>query len=175
MIWAFVTAIIITTKPYRNHDFTFVTNRLSSSIANILFLLTASMIGAITALLSRSLLKMAAYFLVNEQIYSVDIGFAELMMGVCATVLYLFCIGSIGYFIGALVQVSKFFIVLIPTILIGSLFLDGLLLKDPTITNIIKFYLYESSILLFMVKILLTTFAFFIASIGIFNRLEVRR
>ena len=41
MLWAFVTAITITTKPYRNHDFTFVTNRLSSSLSNILFLLTA--------------------------------------------------------------------------------------------------------------------------------------
>ena len=38
-IWSFVTAITITTKPYRHHDFTFVTNRLSSSLSNILFFL----------------------------------------------------------------------------------------------------------------------------------------
>ena len=32
MLWAFITAILITTKAYRNDDFAFVTNRLSSNL-----------------------------------------------------------------------------------------------------------------------------------------------
>ena len=62
MLWSFVTAITITTKPYRNHDFTFVSNRLSSSLSNILFLLTASFIGSITATLSWKLSEITSIY-----------------------------------------------------------------------------------------------------------------
>ena len=69
MLWSFVTAITITTKPYRNHDFTFVSNRLSSSLSNILFLLTASFIGSITALLSGNLVKLLVSILFKQGLF----------------------------------------------------------------------------------------------------------
>ena len=70
MLWSFVTAITITTKPYRNHDFTFVSNRLSSSLSNILFLLTASFIGSITAVLAGNLVKLLVSILFKQETFS---------------------------------------------------------------------------------------------------------
>src|SRR6476660_9775510 len=69
MLWSFVTAITITTKPYRNHDFTFVSNRLSSSLSNILFLLTVSFIGSITATLAGNLVKLLVSILFKQEIF----------------------------------------------------------------------------------------------------------
>lgn len=62
MLWAFITAILITTKAYRNDDFAFVTNRLSSNLSNMIFLLTASILGATLAILSSYLMKVMMYF-----------------------------------------------------------------------------------------------------------------
>lgn len=37
LIWSFITAIIITTKAYRNDDFVFVANRVSRHLSNMFF------------------------------------------------------------------------------------------------------------------------------------------
>lgn len=175
MIWALVTGITITTKPHRNFDFTFVTNRLSSSLANIIFLLSASILGGITAMLARSLPLAVRYIFFDEQFYNQPITMGEFLLGVGATILYLFCISAIGYFIGALVQISKLFVLLIPVLIIGSLFLDGGMNREPFLVNMFQFYMLESSIGLFILKMAITTALFFIGSIGILNRMEVRR
>ncbi|KQL17557.1 hypothetical protein [Cytobacillus solani] len=175
MIWAFVTAIIITTKPYRNQDFTYVTNRLSSSLANIIFLLTASIIGGITAMLVNNLLKIIAYFIFNEQLYSFQSGFRELALGISMTILYVFCISAFGYLVGTLVQVSKLFILFVPVLFFGTILLKTSVQKEPFLTSIFKFYFFEPSLLLLLLKILLTSCLFFFTSIAILNRMEVRR
>ncbi|KON69760.1 hypothetical protein AKG34_14070 [Peribacillus butanolivorans] len=175
LIWAFVTAIVITTKPYRNHDFTFVTNRLSSSLSNILYLLTASIVGSITAILAGNLLKILAHILLDDQIYSFNTGLQELVMGIGVTILYVFFVTSIGYFIGTLVQESKLFIILIPVLFFGILFLEASMQKEPFLINVFKFYGMESTLFLFIIKVIVTVAVFFTAAISILNRMEVRR
>ncbi|MGG4267702.1 hypothetical protein [Peribacillus simplex] len=175
LIWAFVTAITITTKPYRNHDFTFVTNRLSSSLSNILFLLTASIVGSITAILAGELLKVLAYVLLDEQIYSIHAWPQELVMGICVTIFYVFFITSIGYFIGTLVQVGKWFIILLSVLFFGSLFLGASIQTEPFLVNVFTFYTMESSLSLFIFKVIVTVAVIFTAAITILNRMEVRR
>ncbi|MFE4895377.1 hypothetical protein [Peribacillus butanolivorans] len=175
LIWAFVTAIVITTKPYRNHDFTFVTNRLSSSLSNILYLLTASIVGSITAILSGNLLEILARILLDDQIYSFNTGLQELVMGIGVTILYVFFVTSIGYFIGALVQESKLFIILIPVLFFGILFLEASMQKEPFLINVFKFYGMESTLSLFIIKVIITVAVLFTAAISILNRMEVRR
>ncbi|MFA1710684.1 hypothetical protein ACDX66_03145 [Peribacillus frigoritolerans] len=175
LIWALVTAITITAKPYRNHDFTFVSNRLSSSLANILFLLTASIIGSITAILSGNLLKVLAYVFLDGRIYGVHSGLEELVMGLCVTIFYVFLVTSIGYFIGTLVQVSKLVIIIIPVLFFGTLFLEGSMQKEPFLVNVFTFYTMESTLTLFIIKVVVTVAVFFAAAISILNRMEVRR
>lgn len=175
MIWAFATAITITTKPYRNHDFTFVTNRLSSSLSNIIFLFTASIIGGTTAMLARNLPLALRYLFFEQQTYSFPIIAQDFLLGIAMAILYLFGVSAIGYFVGTLVQISKLFVVFIPALIIGLLFFDGAMSREPFIANIFQFYFLESSIGLFILKIAITTALFFIASIRILNRMEVRR
>ncbi|WP_154651054.1 hypothetical protein [Robertmurraya massiliosenegalensis] len=174
-IWILVTSITITTKPYRNQEFTFVTNRLSSSLSNIFFLLAASILGAITAVMSRFLIQCIAYFLFKEQLYATPLVTSEIMIGIVASLLYIFWISSIGYFIGALVQVHKMFAVLVPVIVVGSLFYDGFMQRDATLIGLFQFYFFESSLALFAIKVLVTTALFYLASMSILNRMEVRR
>lgn len=62
MLWAFITGILLTTKAYRYDDFAFVTNRVSSHLANALFLVTASIVGGMCAILCRFPLKVYIYY-----------------------------------------------------------------------------------------------------------------
>lgn len=175
LIWAFVTAITITTRPYRNQDFTFITNRLSSSLSNILFLLTAVMIGSITAILAGNLLRTTVYLLFDHQLFGLNTGLQEVMIGICVTFLYVFLLSSIGYFVGTLVQVSKLFIFLIPAFLFGVLFYGASIQREPFLIDVFQFYGTESNLFLFVIKVVVTAAVFFTASISILNRMEVRR
>jgi hypothetical protein len=175
MIWAFVTAITITTRPYRNFDFTFVTNRLSSSLSNVLFLITASLLGGVTAILSGFLVRIAGYFLLGQTLYSSELAVGELVLGILAASLYIFMASGFGYLFGTLAQVSKAFIIVIPVLLIGFMFFDVALNPQPIEQQIYQFYFLESSFLLFFVKILATTALLFGASSILFNRMGVRQ
>ena len=175
LIWSFITAVTITTRPYRNHDFSFVTNRLSSSLSNILFLVTASVLGSITALLSANLLQVISYIFLDEQIYNIGNGTQHMILGFTVSFLYLMLIGACGYLIGALIQVSKLFIPLFPILFIGLLFLEGVVSNGFIVSNVYTFYAMESALILFIIKTVFTAVTLFIAAISILNRLEVRR
>ena len=175
MLWSFVTAITITTKPYRNHDFTFVSNRLSSSLSNILFLLTASFIGSITATLAGNLVKLLVSILFKQELFHFYTGSLEFVLGIGVTIIYVFFLSSMGYLIGTLVQVSKGFIILIPVLFLGTIFLAASMHTEPLLIQIFQFYVFESSLLFFILKTLLTTVLFFVAAISLLNRMEVRR
>lgn len=175
MIWAFITAVTITTKPYRNHDFSFVTNRLSSSLSNILFLGSASLLGALTSVLSGNLLQVIATLYLDEQLYLLSDGSSHFILGISITFFYLFLISSIGFLVGTLVQVSKLFVVILPGLFIGALFLQASSSKEPALWNFIQFYTMETTVSFFILKSVLTTLALFTIAISVLNRLEVRR
>lgn len=175
MIWALVSAITITTKSYRNNDFTFVSNRLSSGLADTLFLLTGSLVGAVTALLSKYVPLVIAVLFFNEDLYVTPLDVSDIFLGITMGFIYIFAVSSIGYLIGTLVQVNKLFAGLVPVLVIGSLFLDASMLREPTLIKVFQFYVMEPSIPIFTVKMIFTTALFFLAAITILNRLEVRR
>jgi len=177
MLWGFITAILITTKAYRNDDFVFVTNRVSSNLSNAVFLLTASFIGGITAMLSSYLLKVIIYYFISDvPIKSTTILEAplELLLGIFSTFLYIFLFCALGYLVGTLVQISKAFTVLLPAAFFGGLILDGLLGKSRAIAYVFEFFFTESSLPLFIVKIIVAAGLLFSGAFVLSNRLEVR-
>jgi hypothetical protein len=178
MLWGLITAILITTKAYRNDDFAFVTNRLSSNLSNLLFLLTASIIGGLTAMLSSYLMKVILYFFVGKQ--TIDspnlVGEpVELLIGILATSFYVFLFCALGYFIGTLVQIHKVFVVLVPALFFGALFLGEASGNSVIVTSFFSFIFTESSIPLFIIKIIVTCGLLFTGAFVLSNRMEVRQ
>lgn len=178
MIWGLVSAITITTKPYRYFDFSFVTNRVTSSLSNIIYLALASVIGGVTAMLAKGLLIIIGSFFLDFQLlnfYSQPFHIRDFLIGIMTAVQYIFFISSIGYFIGTLVQVSRLFIVAIPVLLVGSMFIDGIMGQEPIAIKTLEFYFLEPTFILFTVKVLISSVLFFAPSISILNRMEVRK
>jgi hypothetical protein len=177
MIWAFISAIVVTTQAYRFDDYAFVSNRLSSHLANILFLGWASVIGGVTFLLASQSLKLSVFFLKDREfVESQPLTVLQMAEGLAATILYLFLFTAIGYLVGMLVQRSKIFMIVIPGLLFGSLFLNVLVGSESTLViDIGQFFIRETSFLLFTLKVLLASLLAYGISAWISNSLEVRK
>jgi hypothetical protein len=174
ILWAFITAILITTSAYKNDDFAFVTDRLSSNLSNMLFLLTASIVGGMTAMLSTSLMKIIMYFFGGHGYISANHSLSEIVMGYSSTILYILLFSSFGYFFGTLVQISKVFVVLIPGIFIGAGILGAGSLGFEWVKSVYQFIVTEPSIFVFVLKALVVVALLFSSSIALSNRMEVR-
>ncbi|GIN96661.1 hypothetical protein J6TS1_25310 [Siminovitchia terrae] len=177
MVWIFITGILITTKSVRYDDFTFVANRLSSNLANVLFLLTASAIGGAAAVLVGFLLKVIVFFLADIQ-YSTGNSLmgapAEFFIAVTAAILYMILFASLGYLTGMIVQVNKIFVFLLPALFAGFAVYLGIS-NVKLAKAIFDFIFAESSLLLFAVKALVLSALFFAGSMFLSNRMEVRK
>lgn len=170
MLWAAMTAITITTKAYRFDDFSFVTNRITSNLSNIVFLITISVIGAVTAILSSFFIKTIMYFIFDlEKMMVIQASFIEYVVGIVALFFYLLLFSAIGYFIGTLYQVSKASLFLSIALLITAIILLGI-----PIEVVFQFFAFEESIGMFIVKVLITVLGLFVTSSAMSNKLEVK-
>lgn len=173
MIWSAVTAILITTKSYRYGDYSFVSNHLSSHLSNMLFLLTASVIGGFSAVFSGFLVKDVMYYANRSHFYIHEhAGLSAFTAGIIAAILYVLMFCSIGYLIGVLVQIQKGLAIVIPTLILGGLILGS---RVQIMQKIFSFFYDESSIFLLMLKTLMITGILFTVSVMISNRLEVKK
>jgi hypothetical protein len=175
MIWTFIVAVTLTTRPYRNYDFTFISNRITSGLSNIAFILTVGIIGSITSILSGILLRVIIYL--SNDIHNISgeyfsIPYNELLLSFFVTFLYMILLCSVGYLSGMLVQLFKPMAVLLPTIIIGILIIEG---RTFGSVSAFTFFVKESSLFLFFVKVLFTVIMFLVAASQIQTRMEVRR
>jgi len=177
--WIFVVSVILTTKSYRDGDTVFVSNRLSSNLANGTFLLTCCLAGGLSAVLSGVVLRLAVFFssggagIVSRNFFMTP---TELAAGVAVTTLYLLLFGAAGYLCGMLVQISKVFVVILPSLFYGVLLLVG---SDAGIRiellPFINFIAQESSLILLTLKIILIVAVIFGTALLLSNRAEVRK
>lgn len=174
MLWGFITSILITTQAYRNDDFAFITNRLSSNLSNILFLLTISLVGGLTALLSSHVIRILMYVLGKSEYLYTPTDVSEWIIGLIATVLYILVCSAVGYFFGTLVQLHKVFAVLLPVAFLGILIVGAGTMNETIIQKGFEFIFEEASLALFIVKIGFLAALLFTGSALVSNRMEVR-
>lgn len=175
LIWAFVTSIKLTTKDYRYNDYTFVTNRMTSNLSTILFIITTSFIGSAMAIFSGIFLRLIT-LLFREDTYisgqNFLYTFEELVTVLFVTALYIFLISAIGFFIGMLVQLNKAFVILVPVLFIGFFIFEG---RTVGRIRAFEFFVHETSLAIFTLKVAATTLPI-LSSVFLFsNRLEVRK
>ncbi|KHF38898.1 hypothetical protein [Halalkalibacter okhensis] len=177
-LWSFISAILLTTRAYRFDDFSFVTNRLSSSVSTILFLIFACTFAGICAMLSSFLLKTIIYFFFTDLTIAGGILQTipdKLMIGTIATILYVTLFGAVGYLIGALTQLHKIFVISIPAVVFGFLFIGAPLGVGNVFLWINEFLFQETSFIIFTAKVIGLSGLCFGSSILMLNRLEVRQ
>lgn len=178
LLWGFITSVLITTRGYRYDDFTFIANRLSSHLANIAFLVTISVFGGMTSMLSGFALKSILYYFRGfeslKTISLLDAPF-EVFVGIGAAILYVLLVCAVGYFVGMLAQFHKILVLVIPAAGFGSLYIGAGQNEPPFILSVLNKHLFtESSFSLFAAKIIIISLILFSLSIVGSNRLGVR-
>ncbi|MFN7250491.1 MAG: hypothetical protein ACK4M9_06805 [Anaerobacillus sp.] len=177
MVWAFISGFSLNSKLVRDGDFSFVTNRLTSNLSNLAFLLTATVIGGVTAMLASSLLKTINYFIRGESIVaqSYAVPLSQMFLGVIAAVLYVTLLGAVGYTVAILTQLNKLFVVLLPILFVGLLFVEGRTNGEGLLAAVFKFFLSETSLFVFAVKVLTVVGVLSYAAIIMSDKVEVRK
>lgn len=178
MAWAFFLGILLTTRIKQSESFSFITTRLSNHLANFLFMLFASLLAGISAVLAGSAIKLLGFFIHGEMVvYSSSLleSPSDFIVQIITAIAYVLLFFLIGYSISSLVQLNKLFI---------ALFIFSWILLSTTINGhwdgteyamtLIQFFRYERSILLFILKVCGTVLTLFTISALITNRLEVR-
>jgi len=177
ILWIIAHSIMMTTKAEREHGFTFVSNHLSNHLSNALFLLQASVIGAVTTILAGFLMRVLVYFFGETTPFlgaGVHYTASDIFIGIFSMTFYLMLFASLGYFFGTLSQLHRMLPYLIPVLLIGIFI--WLVQLDPSLfARGAAFYFEEANAFLFMLKITVTSIVCFLAAILLTKRLEARQ
>lgn len=179
IIWAFIISIQLTMKSYRRQMQAFVYDSRSIVLSDGLFLLTGSAIGAVFTLGSHYILQAIQRFILKKDyVLGLDISPSALdvLFGLIATILIIFTISMIGYFLGTIAQRSVLLAYLVPSLLIGMLLVLLMTGNDQLLEifqSVFSFYFFESNFLLFALKFIGTSLVFFLLSIKLSKDLEV--
>ena len=177
MVWAFVLGIMLTTRTKQSESFSFVSTRLSNHFSNLLFMLFASLVAGISAVLSGSAIKFFG-FLVHGEMVVHSSSIAEnpnnLLLQLITAISYVLLLFLIGYLISSLIQANKLFIALFVVAWILLTSVNEYWDATEYALAIIQFFGAERSALLFILKISGTVLGLFTLSTLVTNRLEVR-
>ncbi|MCA0972038.1 hypothetical protein LCM20_15635 [Halobacillus litoralis] len=177
IFWGFMTALLLTTKAYREDDFAFVTNRLTSNLSTISFLVTAGIIASLTACLSSFLIQVAAYIQGSEvhMLFNKEDMLASLGYAAAYTGFSILLFNSIGYLAGMIIQLNRLFLFILPTVFIGSLIILGVNDGGNPVAVLVQFIYFEPVFWLFILKTLVLSVLFFALAALVSRRLEVGR
>lgn len=178
LIWGFVVGILLSVKPASNLDFAFVSNRLSSNLANSAFLLTLSALGGLTIALGSIFLRCIIYFsgrgpdIVGTNFFVPP---GDLLLMAFIAVLYLVALSMAGYLVGTMVRRWRILIAVLPALLIGALYLEARIQEVFLILTAAEWLTAESSLGLFVLKILTVSGLAMAGSVVFSQRMEVRQ
>lgn len=178
LLWALVVGILLNLKGISNLDFAFISNRLTSNIANAALLLTFSVLGGVTSALGRVLLRCLIYFsgrgpdIVGTSFY---VSPGDLLGTAFVIALYLAVLSMLGYFIGVMVRRWRILIAVFPTVLIGILFLEARVLETQYVLGAVSWFTEESSLGIFILKVVAAFGLTMVGSVMVSQRMEVRQ
>jgi len=171
--WAVIAGFGLTLRSYRETDFLLVTNRATGHLSMIALLLTASLYAGITTPLLGFFLRLVVYWRnMNVVIGEVAPPLDQLLMSLPVTACYAALFSCLGYAAGMLFHYDKG---LLGILIGGYIALLSIPSTNGFILNVHRFYNAESSVLLFIAKVVLTVCLVYAFIIILTNRMEVRQ
>jgi hypothetical protein len=176
--WALIISLLLTVRANKNAAFTVAGNRLSDCLSDIAFILTGCVFGGVTASLLGVALRVPIYLMHTGAV--MEYGFYPALSDICviaaSTMLYMLLLSAAGYFAGVIVRLSKVFIVIIPALFIGAVYLEKNSGRSQTFFRICwSSIINEQSLGMFALRAAVIAIAAFTLGTVISNRMEVRR
>ncbi|MBM7579561.1 hypothetical protein [Jeotgalibacillus terrae] len=173
VFWILVSSALITSKGYRYEDFSYVTTRMISQVSNGILLLITVLTASLFTVMSNYVIYMAVYLFRDIEFYPglASVGApGELLLTFLAMTGYLLLASAVGYFFGVLIQISKYFIAIVPIMIFGPTMVRPLFIYEFGY----DFYAQEPSVFLFLVKTIGTALVLYVCGVALMNRKEVR-
>jgi len=175
--WAAIMGFRLTIKQSKDLMFTFVTDRKTNHISNVLFIITLSIIGGVSAYLLSFIFKISMYLWKDSTmlLFNEELTLKALLIGLVATVFYTLLLAALAYFVGEIIQLHKVFVVIVPVTILGSIVMSENVDNVEWINRIVPFVVFENNFLLFLMKCISIIIVLFFFSTFIGLRLEVRK
>lgn len=173
-IWILTVSFYMTNRTSKNVMFSFVMSKMSNHVANILCMLCLSTLGAISSVLLgvATRLGMIFYYGFDHMFTYESLSISQLFVAILVVFLYNVLIFSFGYMIGEIIQLHRSFVLLVPIVLFGLLIFTVNIFNEA---YMFTFYIMETNLFIFIVKVLGSTVLFWVIAIQVSKRLEVRR
>ncbi len=175
LFWMTVVSFVLTLPPYRHVDFSFVSNRLSSNLANLAYLLTATLVAALSTTLGSILVRNISYYF-GEKKYLLSPNFGvsptDFLTSLAVATLYLLLLSGIGYLAGSLIQLHRSLYTILPALLFAA-FLFMASNSPHHLCKMVYFYTLENSPALFVLKILISLLLLWGGAVLLSNQTEV--
>lgn len=172
-VWIIIVSALLTSKTYRNIEFSLVSNWVSSTLSNIFLLLTLSVFAGVSSTLLSFLLRFILIFTSEQSLIlleGVKIAPLDFLIGMLASTLYMILLSSITFLVRIIYELNSKFALILAAALI---FINNT--YSAFFGNAFRFFTTESSLGLFTLKILATTILLFGLSLHLSNRMEVPR
>lgn len=177
-IWSLAVVIIITGPQFRDMDFAFVSNRKSSNLSNICFLLAAALAAAVTSTLCIAAQRVLIYFVHGSENILAENFFlspSKLLVLIVAMFFYIVLLMSLAYLACVLARLHKIFVVIVPAVAILLLFGSTSQAHPLNISYMVHFFTREYSLPIFVLKVIAAAGLAFCLSIVVTDRMEVRK
>lgn len=173
LLWIFVVSFYMTSRASKNMMFSFITNKLTNHVANLLYMITLSALGAVSSVLLGITVRLGLLLYYGfDHLFTYDVlTFSQILLTILVAFLYHVLLFSFGYAIGEIIQLHRSLTLLVP----AGIF--GLFIFTVNVFNevyLFTFYLHESNFLLFFLKVFSSTIVFWLIGILVGRRLEVR-
>ena len=149
--WLFISILLMTTKAYKEDDFTFISTRWSRLLSNMSFTVILAALGTITTYLLTHVFKVYLV-LKDEKIIEVNsFSFLELLTSLFLLFLFLLFIGVLGYTVGSIFQRNKVVAFLISAflVIVNSISIE---VNGMYFNSLIYFFSKETSVLMLVIK-----------------------
>lgn len=153
--WLFINTLILTTKAYREDDFTYVSSRWSRLLANICFLLILALIGSVTSFLATNVMTIYLALGNKELIVTTSLSIFSVFLGIIGVLGYFVLVSSIAYVIGSIIQRNILYG--IGTSLIYILVGIMVMWLNSSVVQIIYFFTKESNVIFYLLKVIFTS------------------
>nr|WP_172635872.1 hypothetical protein [Desulfitobacterium dichloroeliminans] len=177
-IWMVVVSSFLISQPYQSIEFSVVNNRVTSHLSNILLILTYAVFAGITATLMTIPQRFLLLMTLKESEFlfgGLQIVPGDLLLGSLVACLYLLLLGAGAYFIQTVSQSLSKKLGIILWITLFAFGFGYIRILAFQMGNLLSFYTGESSLGLFVGKVIGSIVLLFGLSILISRQTEVKR
>ncbi|EHQ89579.1 hypothetical protein [Desulfosporosinus youngiae] len=176
-IWIIIVSSLIGSQSYRSIGFSVVSNRMTDHTSNIMLLLTSAVFAGVTGVLMSVGQRIIMIMTQSEGEFLVgELGIApqNLLLGIFVASLYLILLAAITYLIQTISTLNKTSAIILGMVILTFGF-GYIRIFAFNFGNLMGFYISESSLELFVLKVFSTVCLLFGLSMFISKLMEVKR